>query len=307
MPFLGVDPWRWQYFAAQPVRDGLVIPIDDSTAWQLYPAHRWVYNKLLICETQGLPHGPHGTMPKSYPVFSKPIYNMRGMGTGGLVVHSEEEYIAALAPGHLWMPYMSGPHVSTDAAVLDGRFMWWRHTTGEPGPEGTFDYWTVHGEPDPMLESYLGTWLERHLGGFTGVVNFETIGGRIIECHLRMAEQWLDINGAGWLRAVVALYEGKGWRFADARREGYSVVLFGAHNQRWSIDRTAVGRLHARPGISSIQITFEEEADPAHHAMPPGGFRLAIVNCWDLEAGFAARAELKRLFVADGMSAAAPS
>ncbi len=298
MPFLGVDPWRWQYFAAQPVADGVIIPIDDATAWELYPAQRWVYNKLLISETQGLPHGPHGTLPGSYPVFSKPIYNMRGMGTGGRVVRSEEEYLAGLEPGHLWMPYMTGPHVSTDAAILEGVPRWWRHTTGKPGPEGTFDYWTVHAEPDGALEGYLGGWTARHLGGFTGVVNFETIGGRIIECHLRMAEQWLDLNGPGWLAAVVELYERKAWRFADVRREGYSVVLFGAHEVRWAIERSAAERLLLRPAISSIQITFEEEKDPEHHAMPPGGFRLAIVNCWDLAAGLAAREELQHLFVA---------
>ena len=32
--------------------------------------------------------------------------------------------------------------------------------------------------------------------------------------------------------------------------------------------------------------------------MPPGGFRLAIVNAWDLEAGRAARTRLRELFSA---------
>jgi hypothetical protein len=30
--------------------------------------------------------------------------------------------------------------------------------------------------------------------------------------------------------------------------------------------------------------------------MPPGGFRLAIVNCWDLAAGLLARQALAREF-----------
>lgn len=306
MPFLGVDPWRWQYFEGQPVPPGVVVPIDDATAWDLYPAHRWVYNKLLICETQGLPHGPHGTMPGSYPIFSKPIYNLRGMGTGGRIVHSEEDYFAALQPGHLWMPYLTGPHVSTDVALAKGAPRWWRHATGMPGPEGTFDYWIVHADPDPMLEDYLAGWAARHLQGFTGIVNFETIGGGILECHLRMAEQWLDLNGPGWLGAAVDLYARKVWRFREQRREGYSVALFGAHEVRWQVDRGAVKRFLGRPGISSIQITFNDEYAPEQHAMPPGGFRLAIVNCWDLEAGLAVRNELSRLFVPrDGRSAKA--
>ena len=304
MPFLGVDSWRWQYFQHQFCPGDVVVPIDDATAWVLYPDHRWVYNKLLICETQDLPHGPHGTIPEAFPIFSKPIYNMRGMGTGSRAIASLPEYEAALQPGHMWMPLFRGPHVSTDAALSRGEVLWCRHTTGLARPEGTFDYWTVHADPAPELESYLVAWLERHLAGFTGVVNLETIDGRIIECHLRMAEQWLDLNGPGWLAAVVDLYTTGAWRFDDRRRTGYSVVLFGAHEVRWRIDRTAVDALLRDPDVSSIQITFDDATAPALHAMPPGGFRLAIVNCWELDAGRAARARLAEMFTANDDKAA---
>jgi hypothetical protein len=296
-PFRGVDPWRQQYFENEPVPDGVIIPIDDATAWELYPRHRWVYNKLLIAETSGLPHGPHGTMPARYPIYSKPIYNMRGMGTGGRVIRDEKEYDAALQPGHMWMAYLVGPHVSTDVALERGKPCWWRSTTGKPAQAtGTFDYWTVHAEVDPDLEASLASWIAQHLADFTGVVNFETIGGQLLECHLRMSEQWLDLNGPGWLSAVVKLYAEGSWRLAEARQVGYSVVLFGTHGRRWSIRRSAVDELRQRKGISSIQITFAEDIAPELHAMPPGGFRLAIVNCWDLKTGMEVREELRRLF-----------
>ena len=42
--------------------------------------------------------------------------------------------------------------------------------------------------------------------------------------------------------------------------------------------------------LSSIQVTFRSEVSEALHSMPPGGFRLAIVNCWSLDAGRAAAA-----------------
>jgi hypothetical protein len=181
-------------------------------------------------------------------------------------------------------------------ALVDGGPRWRRHTTGKPGPRGTFDYWTVHAAGRPRLDAYLARWTRRHLRGFTGIVNFETIGGRIIECHLRMAEQWLDLNGPGWLEAVVRLYTTGRWEFKWPPRTGYSVVLFGAHGRHWHIDRRAVAALLERPGISSIQITFEDDKPPGSHAMPPGGFRLAIVNCWDLTAGKAVRRTLKGMF-----------
>jgi hypothetical protein len=297
LPFLGVDSWRWQYFEHQPCPDDLVIPIDDATAWQIFPAHRWVYNKLAICESQAVPHGPHGTEPPSFPVFSKPIFNMKGMGIGSRVIASRDDYEASIEAGHMWMPVFRGAHVSTDVAVARGKPRWWRHTTGKPGPRGTFDFWTVHAGRRPALERRLGAWIVKRLAGFSGIVNFETIGGRIIECHLRMSEQWLDLNGPGWLAAVVRLYRDGVWDFDDRdRRTGYSVVLFGAHGVRWRPPAARVADLLRRPHVSSIQITFEADKPPEQHAMPPGGFRLAIVNCRDLDAGRAVRSELRRLF-----------
>jgi hypothetical protein len=49
-------------------------------------------------------------------------------------------------------------------------------------------------------------------------------------------------------------------------------------------------------GVSSLQITFHEKLAAERHAMPPGGFRVAIVNCWDRDAGNAARERLRSHF-----------
>jgi hypothetical protein len=148
------------------------------------------------------------------------------------------------------MPLLTGAHVSTDVAVVDGTPCWWRHTTGAPLGDGTFDYWKVAAEPLPALEAYCGAWLRAHLSGYSGCVNVETIGGTIIEAHLRFADQWVDLYGAGWLESVVELYAHGRWSFADAgRRTGYSVVLFGRHGVRWTIDPGAVDELRRVPGV----------------------------------------------------------
>jgi hypothetical protein len=297
VPFIENDPWRRPYFAGVACPAGVDIPTDDPDCYRLYPAHRWLYNKLLVCETQGLEHGPHGIPPTRFPVFSKPIYNLRGMGVGGRIFWSREEYEAGQTPGHLWMPLLDGPHVSSDVAVVDGVPAWWRHTTGVALRDGTFDYWTVAAEPHPAIEARGGAWLRAHLRGYSGFVNLETIGGTIIEAHLRFADQWPDLYGEGWLEAVVELYARGRWHFADAaRRTGYSVVLFGTHGRRWAIDPAAVEALRRTAGVSSIQITFHQDRPPERHAMPPGGFRLAIVNCWDLAAGMLVRERLARFF-----------
>jgi hypothetical protein len=300
MPICEADPWRLQYFERVACPADVNIPTEDSDAWVWYPDHRWVYDKIAVAASQGIDAAPHGVTPPSYPVFSKPIINLKGMGIASRIVRSQADYEQGLTAGHMWMTLLDGRHVSTDVAIVDGEPRWWRHVTGEPGKEGTFDYWTVHGEPEADIEAYCGAWIRRHLRGYTGILNTETIDGRMIEVHLRMSDQWPDLYGAGWVEALVKLYVGRRWEFADRdRRDGYSVVLFGPHGPRYRHPPAMlVDEVRAMPGISSVQITFHEDKDPDRHAMPPGGFRLAVVNAWDLQAGLAGRELLRRHFLA---------
>ncbi|SKA37098.1 hypothetical protein SAMN02745126_05884 [Enhydrobacter aerosaccus] len=301
MPICEIDPWRTQYFDRVPCPDHVLIPTEDSDAWIWNPRHRWVYDKLAVAQSQGLAAAPHGVTPSAYPVFSKPIYNLKGMGVGSRALHGEADYLAAYQPGHFWSSLLSGDHVSSDVALVDGVPQWWRHARGYAGDGGTFDYWEVRADANAAVEDWAAPWCRKHLAGYTGMANLETIGGRIIEVHLRFADQWPDLYGGdAWVEAVVRLYEIGKWVYTDIeRRSGYSVVLFLPHGRRYRHPPLPVQQeIVASPSISSLQISFHEDWPIDRHAMPPGGFRAAIVNCWDRAAGAAARDRLKAWFLA---------
>jgi hypothetical protein len=299
VPVCEIDPWRLQYFERVSCPADVLIPTEDSDAWTWNPKHRWVYDKLAVAASQSLDAGPHGVSPPAYPVFSKPIYNLKGMGVGSRVLASEADYIDAYQPGHFWSTLLTGEHVSSDVALVDGVAQWWRHARGVASGEGTFDYWEVLAGADTTVESWCEAWCRRHLAGYTGMVNLETIGARIIEVHLRFADQWPDLYGGDrWVEALVRLYEKGEWSFDDSdRRPGYSVVLFVPHGPRYPHPPMALQReIAAMRDISSLQITFHEDWAAGRHAMPPGGFRVAIVNCRERAAGNAARDRLRRHF-----------
>jgi hypothetical protein len=98
--------------------------------------------------------------------------------------------------------------------------------------------------------------------------------------------------------ALVELYERGEWNFADDdRAEGYSAILFGPHGRRYRHPpAAAVDDIKRMPGITSVQIAFHKNRAPERHAMPPGGFRLAIINGFDLPATLAARSRLRQHF-----------
>ena len=73
--------------------EGVVIPTTDEVAYQSFKDFRWVYNKMVICHTQKIPHGPLGTTPTEFPVcVKKPIYNLFGGSIGSVVCHNLQDY-----------------------------------------------------------------------------------------------------------------------------------------------------------------------------------------------------------------------
>jgi hypothetical protein len=166
-----------------------------------------------------------------------------------------------------------------------------------------FSQWTVHADVDQHLHAFLAGWIAGNLPDYTGMLNFETIGGRIIEAHLRFADQWCDLYGEGWVEALVGLYASKEWRHDDwPRQTGYSLPLFAAHEQQFRHPpRELQERIRSMPGVSSLQISFHDDKVAGDHPMPPGGFRIGIVNCTDLSAGEEARRLLAGAYPAEAI------
>ena len=231
-----------------------MVPTDDLDCWPWYPQYNWIYNKLKIASSQAMSCGPHGVVPPSFPVFSKPVINLKGMGLGSRVIATPAEMETHSTPGHFWMPFLEGPHVSTDCAIVNGQVQWIRHATGIPWDDGMFKYWTLHAEALPALGGYITTWVSQNMANYTGMMNFETIGGKIIEAHLRFADQWCDMNGEGWIDALVRLYAKGIWQHADDHRQvGYSIPLFAKHNNNFkhpTPDQQT--RIRSLPEVSSL-------------------------------------------------------
>lgn len=298
MPFHVRDPWRVQYFDAVPCPADVHVPIDDIDCWEWFPGYRYIYDKLHVARSQGVESGTATDVPGHFPVFAKPRVNLKGMGLGSCVLQSEADFRRHMTPDMMWMDLFTGPHISTDAAVVKGAVAWIRHAEGIAWTEGMFKHWIIRAEDDGPLTRFLTQWVARELPGYTGMINIETIGGKIIEAQIRFADQWCDLYGRAWFDAVVELY-GKGvWDLQQPHtREGYSVPLFARHGAVPPHPPAEVqARIRAMPHVSSLQVTYHEAKDGKAHPMPPGGFRLGIVNGWDLQACFAARRALAAAF-----------
>jgi hypothetical protein len=290
MPICERDPWRYQFFEGVACPADVNVPTDDLDVFEWYPEFRWVYEKLKIAQSQALSCGTRNQWPAKFPVFAKPNINLRGMGLDSGVVATAAEF-EKLPEGHMWMPFLVGEHISSDCAVVRGEVQWLRHAIGFPWHRGMFTHWVIENTQRPELNQFLTSWVKRHMADYTGMMNFETIGGKIIEAHLRFADQWCDIYGWRWLDALVKLYSQSVWDLkGEVQRAGYSIPLFLKHGRVPPHPPPDLQqRVRALAGVSSLQITYYENRSGDGQPMPPGGFRLALINSYDYEAGLAAR------------------
>ncbi|MFP4247818.1 MAG: hypothetical protein ACLFNA_11835 [Halochromatium sp.] len=270
MPFIGVLPEREPLFKPAPRRE---VPVSDAAAWRLNPAHRHIYDKLRLALAAGLTAAPCGVAPMDLglapatEVFVKPITNLAGMGLSARALRADE---VPLEPGSYWSERLTGTHTSSDCLVQDGEPRWFAHTRGSDEKDASRPlYWQIGAEL-PEVEAWVGDWVRRTLGGYTGLCNIELIGGRPIEAHLRGSNGFFDLYGPDFLPAWVALVDGEAFSPPPPIPGGYVISVFG------EADLSAANRQAAEA------LGVRVQPDPS----TPG--RAAILRCREREAGFEA-------------------
>ncbi len=257
--------------------DGVVIPTTDAVAWKAYPSYAWIYNKLKLAQSQehSIACDLVGVVPKAYPVVLKPVYNLLGGGIGARVCHSYAEYINNIhLQGYFWSDFEFGEHYSIDYILLNGKI---KHTIvfrGEKLQFGLFDYW----ELTSVDTSYFDRWVEKHLKGYTGCLNIETINKTIIEAHLRMGD--IDrLGDASLMQAIYCLYNAGIWEYYNnIPSQFYIAALFGNTTTTYNINL-----LLARECFKHLTYFQFDQQSEEYMGAPIRGKRLALFCDQSLE------------------------
>ena len=306
MPFLSWDPRIeseefFVYGAYNDVKFTLNkdIPLLDIDAWDLFPKYNYVYNKLQINRASGIPCNMMGASrgPDDFPVVVRPIYNLYGMGCEARQVDWPNEFEKLCLPGFFCAKKIVGPHCSWDMAVVRGDVVWCQTFSGMPHDSelpGMFSHWSTSGA-NPTIKRKVESWVDNNLAGFTGMVNVETIGGYIIECHLRVGDS-LYLGNGELLQSIVDLYEFGDWSFTG---EIGTFHLFPV----W-VRRPRKGCWPSDPAVRlAIQDLVEEnfstqiiEVDDDWPGDPLYARRVMLLGNSDLRRGQDARDEIEKLF-----------
>ncbi len=182
------------------------------------PQHRWVYDKIAIAQSQGLEAAPAWRDAAALSGVLEADHQSQRHGRSAAACCARRAttrkphprpYVDDAARG----PPCRAPTSRSSMASRAGGGMSPASASGE-GPSTTGPCMPRR---MPAIEDYCGAWISRASAGYTGILNIETIGGRMIEVHLRMSDQWPDLYGAGWVEAVVRLYDAARLGFCRSR------------------------------------------------------------------------------------------
>ena len=165
---------------------------EDYEAWEQFPHHRWVFNKLEVAMKLKYRCGP-ACVPVRFDgnYIVRPIYNLYGMCVSAYPAylraanHKEMENHAYIQPGHFWCEWFDGEHYSIDYKWADeGRggihSHWAPMCTTIATKDGLkFTQW----EKIDNIYKKLPNWI--YLFEDVGWLNIEFIGDKLVEIHLR--------------------------------------------------------------------------------------------------------------------------
>jgi hypothetical protein len=215
---------------------------EDYEAWEKFPEHRWIFNKLELSLKLGYNCGPACVPVRNTGNYVvRPIYNLYGMGVGAhrLFLRGSEDRDDMtkhkfIPPGHFWCEWFEGNHYSID-------YRW-----SDEGKGGIHSHWepicTTIGEQDGDLEKFT-SWkkvINHHhvlpfwLYDFAGCkeLNIEYINDNILEVHLRTGNDVVHDDPVGteikpvwqsdtkYNKLQQGAIDSDGWQYFDNSADG---------------------------------------------------------------------------------------
>jgi len=261
-----LDKWEAKYI--QNLKDKESIAWDDEEAYLRYPKWNFIYDKQILSNMAiNTPKTWDLTLetPTTYPVYVKPRTNFYGLGKDSYVACSWDEIEDPL--NSIAQQFLEGTHYSTDYVLKDGQIIDSWTFIGHKSFYNDFTLWESYPFPDAIRGD-----VEDLLWGYTGIANFESIGGVIIEGHLRGSLQFYDISGG--MLSKMPQFVNTGTYSPGKFKKTYSKVLRTKHSGKIEFSRVP----YKPKGVTSVQLCYEPGVPL--NVTDPGAFRhrYAVIN-----------------------------
>lgn len=267
----------WQYESIKEIPNWKQIFLTDKQAYDTYPQHNWIYDK---CELiKRLESYPVYLLPQQvdqvtdFPVFVKPRTNFNGMGARAQVVRNKQQLYALDLTGLIAQKHLYGIHISTDYVIVNGEIADQFAFIGHKTVQGSFWCFASTRQTNPHVENKV-----KQIGLNQGIINVETIGGKIIEMHLRGSLQFIDICG-GMLEQYAKYYNKEISKWTKTRYE--STFSYVCRRKTDAIPNLDTKKLPQKPPtIRSVRFCWTPGANKplSNYDQDEFSYRYLIIN-----------------------------
>ena len=268
------------------------IILDDIQAYIRYPNYNHIYDKLWLSKSQGMPSGPIGIYPRSYPIIFKPIVNLYGMSRGFKRIDSIDDYELYAKDGFFWQPFFKGDHITIDIVLNDRNVLFYSALKSIADIDGSFKvHYTLKNWTIPK---WLSDWIDTHMVGYSGCMNIEIIGNVIIEAHLRLNGDF-QLYALDFCKQLSALYESNFISAKPIRYQVPMIYLFPLFIKRSSIlvfkkQKTSIKRILSKS--ETVRTYFFDTIDSLNQGTL---IRVAMFDTYDYSSGSKLQSFIKKL------------
>lgn len=163
--------------------------LDDDETWlRCHIDDLWIFDKLIVSKKLGYVCGPHGVnVPQNGKYIVRPCVNLMSMGRGAFF---QELYVNdknKIPNGHFWCEIFKGRHLSVD--YEDGnQILCVEGFRNKNNPIWKWDKWIRTYDKIEFPD------ILKNLKGKYKYSNIEMIDGKIIEIHLRLNSDWVEMD-----------------------------------------------------------------------------------------------------------------
>ena len=206
------------------------IPSFDGPAYEKYPMHNFVYDKLWVAQTQGLKCGNLSELQEDagsviFPIFIKPRWGHLSASSKNCFRISSasdlEKYISY--KDMMWSEFIDGTEGMTDFIILKGSIVHQVTYVYSDEQQGFSEEWKLISSDSEPPQNIVD-WVKDHMRGFTGVVNVQYRKNKIIEVSLRLARGGAYIVSAknpDLLQNIRNVVEKNFWDFSLQNKMGF--------------------------------------------------------------------------------------
>jgi hypothetical protein len=198
------------------------MPEFDMQAYNAFPNHQFVYDKLFIAKSQNMKGGELNELANSskgpdFPIFIKPRYGHKSASSKNC--YKINRY-ADLGPHFakremMWSEFVDATESMTDFILVNGKIVYQLTYVYSDKQHGFSDAWKYI-SADNAPPSAIIDWVHRNMTGYTGPLNVQYRSDKIIEVGMRFARGGIYLestDNATLINNINSFWKNKTWNY----------------------------------------------------------------------------------------------